>query len=65
MRLPGRGRLEFEVDENGDGSSIRQTVTFDPVGLTGLAYWYILYPIHALIFKGMLKGIVSNKGHLE
>ncbi len=62
MRLPGRGRLEFEVDENGDGSSIRQTVTFDPVGLTGLAYWYILYPIHALIFRGMLKGIVSNIG---
>jgi len=25
--------------------------------LTGLAYWYALYPIHTLIFAGTLRGI--------
>ncbi len=56
MRLPGRAWLEFEVAEDGQGSTIRQTAVFDPVGLFGLAYWYALYPLHALVFRGMLKG---------
>jgi hypothetical protein len=29
----------------------------DPRGLAGLAYWYGLWPIHRLIFAGMLRGI--------
>ena len=57
MRLPGRAWLEFEVSERGVGSRIRQTATFDPVGLSGLAYWYALYPLHCLVFAGMLRGI--------
>lgn len=62
MRLPGRAWLEFEVTpaEGGQGSVIRQTATFDPVGLAGLAYWYALYPVHELVFRGMLRGIARN-----
>jgi len=37
---------------------VRQTAIFDPLGLFGLIYWYALYPIHQLIFAGMLRGIV-------
>ena len=58
MRLPGRAWLEFEVTATAIGSCIRQTAIFDPVGLGGLAYWYALYPVHRLIFTGMLRGIV-------
>jgi len=58
MRMPGRAWLEFEVTPKGQGSTVRQTAIFDPVGLGGLAYWYALYPIHHLVFSGMLKGIV-------
>ena len=57
MRLPGRAWLEFEVSEHEGKSKIRQTAIFDPVGLRGLAYWYALYPLHQLVFAGMLKGI--------
>ncbi len=57
MKLPGRAWLEFEVTPDGDGSIIRQTAVFDPVGLLGLAYWYVLYPIHRFVFRGMLDGI--------
>ncbi len=57
MRLPGRAWLEFEVSEDEGGSKIRQTAIFDPVGLQGLAYWYALYPMHQLVFAGMLKEI--------
>ncbi len=57
MRLPGRAWLEFEVEPTASGSRIRQTAVFDPVGLTGLAYWYSIYPLHEFVFGGMLQRI--------
>jgi len=57
MKLPGRAWLQFEVEGSGSGSRIRQTALFDPTGLSGLLYWYALYPLHQLIFSGMLRGI--------
>jgi len=60
MKLPGRAWLELEVEPvEGDPerSRIRQTAIFDPVGLLGRAYWYGLYPVHELVFRGMLRGI--------
>ncbi len=59
MKLPGRAWLEFEVTPTPTGSRIRQTAEFDPVGLTGLAYWYAIYPLHEFIFGGMLSGIAK------
>ena len=56
----GRAWLEFEVEPDGDGSVVRQTAIFDPLGLSGLLYWYALYPVHHLIFGGMLRGIVRT-----
>lgn len=57
MRLPGRAWLQFEVTPCAEGSTIRQTALFDPVGLAGRLYWYALYPVHELVFRGMLRGI--------
>ena len=57
MKLPGRAWLEFEVQPRGDGAELRQTATFDSLGLGGLAYWYGVWPLHQLIFAGMLRGI--------
>jgi uncharacterized protein YbjT (DUF2867 family) len=57
MKLPGRAWLQFEVDGAGDTATIRQTAIFDPVGLPGLLYWYGIYPLHSLVFSGMLRGI--------
>jgi uncharacterized protein YbjT (DUF2867 family) len=60
MKLPGRAWLEFEVQPTDSGSQVRQTAVFDPVGLTGLAYWYGIYPLHELVFAGMLRGILRS-----
>jgi uncharacterized protein YbjT (DUF2867 family) len=57
MKVPGRAWLEFEVVANQHGSTIRQTAVFDAHGLAGLAYWYFLYPLHQLVFAGMLRRI--------
>ncbi|HSJ65570.1 MAG TPA: DUF2867 domain-containing protein, partial [Gemmatimonadaceae bacterium] len=57
MKLPGRAWLQFEVEPDGAGSIVRQTAIFDPHGLPGLCYWYLVMPLHALIFGGMLRRI--------
>jgi hypothetical protein len=57
MKLPGRAWLQFEISPSATGSVIRQTAVFEPHGLLGLLYWYALYPVHGLIFGGMLRGI--------
>lgn len=57
MKLPGRAWLEFEVTPDGSGSRIRQTAVFDPVGLSGLLYWYAIWPLHQMVFIGMLRGV--------
>jgi hypothetical protein len=59
MKLPGRAWIEFEVKGNESDSTIRQTAIFDPLGLWGLIYWYALFPIHKLMFRGMLRGIAA------
>lgn len=60
MKLPGRAWLDFEVQPDGDGARLRQTAMFDPVGLWGLAYWYGVWPLHQVVFAGMLRGFVRS-----
>jgi uncharacterized protein YbjT (DUF2867 family) len=57
MKLPGRAWLEFEVNPSEQGSTIRQTAIFDPLGLAGLLYWYGIAPLHQFVFAGMLRNI--------
>jgi len=60
MRLPGRAWLDFEVQPDGDSTFLRQTAMFDPVGLWGLAYWYGVWPLHQVVFAGMLRGLARS-----
>ncbi len=60
MKVPGRAWLEFEVHAKAGGAVIRQTAIFDSSGLSGLLYWYGVYPLHALVFRGMLRGIAKH-----
>jgi uncharacterized protein YbjT (DUF2867 family) len=57
MKLPGRLWLDYEVTSNGSHTVICQTTVFDPAGYAGLAYWYLLYPVHDAIFTAMLRGL--------
>jgi uncharacterized protein YbjT (DUF2867 family) len=58
MKVPGRAWLQFEANpiENGQTQLI-QTAYFAPKGLFGLLYWYALYPLHGLIFSGLIRGL--------
>lgn len=60
MKLPGRAWLAFEVTPTANGCRITQTAMYDPVGLWGLVYWYVVWPAHQLVFSGMLRGIAKR-----
>ena len=55
-----RAWLEFELHPEGDKTRLIQTAYFAPKGLFGLLYWYVLYPIHGLIFSGMIDKIAQR-----
>jgi uncharacterized protein YbjT (DUF2867 family) len=58
MKLPGKAWLEFDADRLGDGRTrLTQTAFFEPRGLLGFLYWYLVSPLHGLIFGGMASRI--------
>jgi len=59
MKMPGRAWLHFEVGPHQSGSEVRMTAVFDPVGVWGRVYWFLIYPFHYLVFNGMFQGIVK------
>lgn len=67
MKLPGVATLGFEVDPAPApaptaGTRLIMTARFRPRGLLGIAYWYSVLPLHGIVFRGMLKGIVRAAG---
>jgi uncharacterized protein YbjT (DUF2867 family) len=59
MRIPGRAWLEFRAEPDGPGTYIRQIALFEPHGFGGLVYWYLLWPVHEIMFRGMLRRIAA------
>jgi uncharacterized protein YbjT (DUF2867 family) len=58
MKLPGKAWLEFDADRLSDGRTrLTQTAFFEPRGLFGFLYWYLVFPFHALIFNRMASRI--------
>ena len=61
MKLPGEAWLQLEISKREDGSTLLdQAAVFAPRGLMGLLYWYSLYPVHAWIFRGMIRAIARR-----
>ena len=62
MKLPGEAWLQYEImpiDEN--QCNLIKSAFFEPKGLAGLAYWSLLYPIHKIIFNGLIKILVFHE----
>ena len=61
MKTPGEALLEFQITPAGNKHVELQMLSrFLPKGLSGIIYWYVLYPIHQWIFFGMLKSIAKS-----
>lgn len=59
MKLPGEAWLEFKVNE--EKKYLIQIATFRPNGLLGRLYWYMLLPVHKIIFQGMANKILIQE----
>jgi hypothetical protein len=53
------------VTEATGGSLITQTAFFEPKGLSGRLYWYLLLPAHWLIFRGSIRKLVQRAERAE
>lgn len=63
MKVPGEAVLEFRlIKATPDLTEIVQIAKFHPSGLTGIAYWYLVMPLHHFVFTGMLRGIAKASG---
>lgn len=64
MKLPGRGWLELEVEDQGAVRRLSATAYFIARGWRGRVYWYAFYPFHGVIFRRLLKGIDERSAAL-
>ena len=63
MRMPGEALLEFKLDAQWDNAvDLSMTAKFLPKGLTGILYWYALYPFHTVLFQNMIENISHQAG---
>lgn len=65
MRMPGRAWLDLAVVGDGEQSVLQLTALFQPCGLSGLAYWQALRPIHRWLFPRQLRKLVARALELE
>jgi hypothetical protein len=66
MKVPGQAWLQLEAQPlDGGNTRLFQTAFFAPKGLFGLLYWYVLYPIHGLIFSGMIRKLAQQAESLD
>ncbi len=61
MKVPGNAWLQFESlpQENGKTLLIVNAY-FDVYGVTGLLYWYAMFPFHKFIFDGLTSRLASR-----
>ncbi len=54
LKAPGQGWMEWRLQPQGDATRLVQIAWFAPRGVTGFLYWYLLAPIHRLVFRGLI-----------
>ncbi len=64
MKLLGRAWLQFALlPAASPGTLLRCCAWFEPRGIAGEIYWWLLYPIHVLISQGLVKAIQNQSEH--
>ncbi|MCF8547115.1 MAG: SDR family oxidoreductase [Microbacteriaceae bacterium] len=61
MRNPGLAWLEFTVAPDGTGAKVTQRAFFAPRGLAGHVYWWLVWPMHGLVFPSMVNSVARGR----
>ncbi len=56
LRAPGEGWMEWRIEN----AMLKQTAFFAPRGLPGFLYWFLLGPVHRLVFRGLIQEIADR-----
>lgn len=63
MKAPGEALLQIRLEKKGlERTELSLVPRFLPRGVAGLLYWYAVYPFHAWVFNGMLRGLAKATG---
>jgi len=54
MLVPGDAWLEWQLTESTEGVLLRQRARFHPKGVLGRLYWWVLVPVHTMIFRELI-----------
>ena len=67
MKVPGKAWLLFEVKALDPEPSVllTETAIFAPKGLLGFVSWYALYPMHSLIFRGLIRKLAKRAADIN
>jgi uncharacterized protein YbjT (DUF2867 family) len=57
MKLPGKAWLEFTIDDEGEMRKLSLFAHFDTSSVFGVLYWYFCVPLHAYVFRDVLKHV--------
>ena len=61
MKVPGEAWLQFEsLPQENDKTLLTVNAYFDVHGVTGLLYWYAMFPFHKFIFDGLTSRLASR-----
>jgi uncharacterized protein YbjT (DUF2867 family) len=66
MKAPGLGWMEWRMAEKLGGEVLlTQIAYFAPRGFLGFIYWYILLPVHRLVFNGLINAIARQAINIQ
>jgi uncharacterized protein YbjT (DUF2867 family)/uncharacterized protein YndB with AHSA1/START domain len=61
MKVPGEAWLEWRISPGDDGGThLSQVARFHPRGLAGRAYWWVLLPIHKIIWRRLARRLAET-----
>jgi hypothetical protein len=60
MKVPGKAWLQWEALPEGEGTRLVQNALFEPTGFWGSIYWYMLYPVHRVIFSRLVQALARR-----
>jgi uncharacterized protein YbjT (DUF2867 family) len=61
MKVPGGAWLEWGITTDDDGRTrLRQLARFTPRGVAGRLYWWVLLPIHKVIWKQLAERLAAS-----
>lgn len=55
MKLPGEAWLEFNIEND----TLYQRAVFRPKGINGRIYWFLVFPFHEIVFRGLINKLVK------